>query len=41
VLLDARNRLEACTRAKVKPKTVELASSEEPTAFVLSFTAGT
>ena len=36
MLVDGRNRLEACKRAKVKPKTVELASNQEPTAFVLS-----
>jgi hypothetical protein len=35
MLVDGRNRLEACTRAKVKPATVTL-NGEDPTAFVLS-----
>jgi hypothetical protein len=35
MLIDGRNRLEACTRAKVKPATVTL-NGEDPTAYVLS-----
>jgi hypothetical protein len=35
MLVDGRNRLEACKRAKVKPDTVTL-NGEDPTAYVLS-----
>jgi hypothetical protein len=35
MLVDGRNRLEACKRAKFKPATVTL-NGEDPTAFVLS-----
>jgi hypothetical protein len=35
MLVDGRNRLEACKRAKVKPKTVDL-DGDDPVAFVLS-----